>query len=245
VTADLSQQTCDACSKPVSSSDADGQWCVDHEAGGIEGPTFPSRDLSQQTREAREALRDALRFAFEGRQSHVAWAEHLEAHANGGCGRCTAEVVETAGDAETQREWIHKYDTIIAALKVNSAPLMIEAIAKIGDEENGKARVRAVQRALRYRADRDRLAATVDALQEALREAVREYDTLAAVCEEHFMVCNRPACRLCTGRPEWHIANISRFVTRCEDDRIRELVKAGALIAAEIDRLTRAAGASE
>jgi hypothetical protein len=115
-------------------------------------------------------LKDGLRYALEGRRSHVLWAEHLEAHANGAtvCEQCTPAVVETAGDAAEQREWVRKYDVIIEALKLNSTPLMLGAIARISDEENRKARVRAVQHGLRYRADCDALAARLAAVEAAL-----------------------------------------------------------------------------
>ena len=108
------------------------------------------------TGERAALLKDALRYAFEGRQSHLLWAEHLEAHANGGtaCADCTPEVVKTAGDEAEQREWVRKYDTIIAALQrtEGGAALLLEGIAKIANEEDRKARVRAVRHALRYRA---------------------------------------------------------------------------------------------
>jgi hypothetical protein len=95
---------------------------------------------------------DAFRFAYEGRASHVKWAEHLEAHADGGCDECTQEVVETAGDVAHQREWVQKYDRIIEALQVNATPFLLEGIAKISDEVAREQSVRLARHALRLRA---------------------------------------------------------------------------------------------
>lgn len=112
---------------------------------------FP--DVPESPEVLRSIIRDAVKYAQEGRESHVLWAEHLEAHARGEatCEACTPEVIETAGDAQVQREWVRKYDVILRALSAPLAPLMVEAIAKIGDEEEHRLRVRNARHALRYR----------------------------------------------------------------------------------------------
>lgn len=108
----------------------------------------------------RSVIRDAIKFAQEGRESHVRWLEHLEAHADGSsrCDYCTPEVVETAGDADVQREWVRKYDVILRALTAPLAPLMVQAIAQIADEEERKRSVRLARHALRYRQEARRAA---------------------------------------------------------------------------------------
>lgn len=61
---------------------------------------------------------EAINYAQEGRYSHVTWRDHLQAHHNGEpCEACTPEVIATAGDIETQEEWIRKYDFILAVLR--------------------------------------------------------------------------------------------------------------------------------
>lgn len=115
--------------------------------GGTQIPQPSSPEVLRQT------IRDAVKYAQEGRESHVRWLEHLEAHADGSspCEACTPEVVATAGDADVQREWVRKYDVILSALTAPLAPLMVEAIAKIADEEERKRSVRFARHALRYR----------------------------------------------------------------------------------------------
>lgn len=96
-------------------------------------------------------LAAAIEYAREGRASHVAWAEHLAA---GDCECCTAEVVNTAGDAAVQREWVRKYDVILTALELVEETLtvrLVDAVARISDEEERKHRVKNVRHALRYR----------------------------------------------------------------------------------------------
>lgn len=108
-------------------------------------------------------VRDAIGYAEEGRASHVAWAEHLDA---GTCEFCTNDVVDTAGDAAHQREWVAKYDAILAVLREYAdrvaASRLLDSIARISDEVNHERRVAAVQHALRYRAEAAHLLSLLD-----------------------------------------------------------------------------------
>lgn len=104
----------------------------------------------------RTTILEAIRYAEEGRASHAAWLKHLEAHAKTPCEGCTAEVIETAGSAEVQREWVRKYDVILRALTARAAPLVVEAIAKIADEEERERSKRLARHALRYRSEAHR-----------------------------------------------------------------------------------------
>lgn len=102
-------------------------------------------------------LQSAREYAAEGRQSHVLWAEHLQAHRDGnGCDRCTPEVIATAGDVEEQLEWVRKYDVILTALGFVDETLavrLVDAVARIGNEVEREQRVRNARHALRYRAE--------------------------------------------------------------------------------------------
>lgn len=57
------------------------------------------------------ALAD-MRFA---RKTHLDWAEHLEAHKDGECPQCSAKPYKL--DAANEREWVAKYDRVIALLE--------------------------------------------------------------------------------------------------------------------------------
>lgn len=96
----------------------------------------------------------ARRYAAEGRESHVLWASHLQAHEDGDCPACTPDVVETAGDLAMQLEWVRKYDVILLALELVDETLsvrLIDAVARISDDEERKSRVKNARHALRYR----------------------------------------------------------------------------------------------
>lgn len=97
----------------------------------------------------RSMIRDAVKFAEEGRASHQAWVEHYTDPEP--CGACTPEVIDGVGDIDVQLEWVRKYDVILSVLRASLAPLMVEAIAKISNEEERKQRVRNARHALRYR----------------------------------------------------------------------------------------------
>lgn len=61
-----------------------------------------------------EAMLADLEFA---RQSHLSWADHLDAHAQSGesCPECDAKPYKL--DAAHEREWVAKYDRIIERLR--------------------------------------------------------------------------------------------------------------------------------
>lgn len=123
--------------------------------GGVAAPVL---------RETPDVLLDAARrYAREGRESHVLWAEHLRAHRNGApCESCTAEVIATAGDVEVQDEWVRKYEVILLALDLVDETLavrLVDAVARLADEGMRDRAVYFAQRALRYREEARRVAA--------------------------------------------------------------------------------------
>lgn len=73
-------------------------------------------DLAYQIVSADEILAD-LDYA---RSSHLAWAEHLEAHAARGIACVECEEKPYKLDAAHEREWIAKYDRLIAVVKVHA-----------------------------------------------------------------------------------------------------------------------------
>lgn len=60
-------------------------------------------------------MRAAVEYANEGRSSHVRWVAHLEAHTDGGCVECDERPYKL--DIKHEREWVRKYDVILAALR--------------------------------------------------------------------------------------------------------------------------------
>lgn len=105
-------------------------------------------------------LAAARRYAQEGRESHVFWADHLRAHRNGAsCDACTDEVVATAGDLDVQLEWVRKYDVILLALDLVDETLatrFVDAVARLADEGMRDRAVYFARRALRYREEAQR-----------------------------------------------------------------------------------------
>ena len=64
------------------------------------------------------AALDAIADMQFARQSHLAWAEHLEAHAASGepCPQCEGKPYKL--NAEHEREWVAKYDRVLSILAV-------------------------------------------------------------------------------------------------------------------------------
>lgn len=62
----------------------------------------------------------AIADAEYGRSSHLQWAEHLESHGDSECAECAEKPYKL--DAKREREWVAKYDRIIALLRRATPP---------------------------------------------------------------------------------------------------------------------------